>query len=184
MRLECPADRLLGQRPLQSGKSSGSTARWLSRVVGTKRYPGEQRGLHADGVAGVELEGVVWLDVARDGPLGPDASRAEATSVGDGIQRLPVRVYSYSVSNRQEWPTPGLSTARLESPLANLLSATVSVELLRMKKPKSGFVSPDPNRNRMPWGGKEIDPSKSTTHRPPISRRVARFLRLNSQRQN
>ena len=50
--------------------------------------PGEQLGVHGDGIAGVEPEGVERPGAARAGPVGGEVPGGEAVAAADGVQHV------------------------------------------------------------------------------------------------
>ena len=70
----------------------------LKHGVGATRMPvdtlAEQLGLHGDGGARVDAQGVVCVAVARDGPLGRALCRREGRGPAHGIQSVSPRVHA------------------------------------------------------------------------------------------
>ena len=92
-------DRVLGQRPLQSREPSGAVEQGAG-VVRAGGQAAEQRGLHADDLAGLEPQGLVGAAAARAGwamaraKPGTEAAIAEAgvPHVRQQLVRIPCQV--------------------------------------------------------------------------------------------
>src|SRR5580692_6788398 len=110
-----------GQPPLQSRKPHRPTES-RAGVARTSRQPGEQLGLHVDDGLGLELEGLVGIDPARDSrPLARETSRRKTMGAETGIQDVPERIHALALPDPKDWRQAGLPTAWLEPASAYLL---------------------------------------------------------------
>ena len=83
------ADRLLGQRSLRPGEPDRAAQGRRAGPDGAGGRPGEQLGVHGDGVAGVEPEGVGGVAGAGGAPACSEAPGGEADAVADGVRDVP-----------------------------------------------------------------------------------------------
>ena len=58
---------------------------------GAGGQPAAQLGVHGDGLAGLEPEGLGGVDVAGGGPLAGEAPGGETEAAADGLQHVPAR---------------------------------------------------------------------------------------------
>src|SRR5262249_37781273 len=109
-------DRLLGQRPLQSGEPACATEGRGAVAASAAGQSAKQLGLHGDGVVGLELEGVVGAVAGRDaGSLGRATPPGQADGVADGVQDLRKRFHKFALSDPTQWPAVDLPLVELES---------------------------------------------------------------------
>src|SRR5262249_52433032 len=82
---------------------------------GAGERPGEQLGVHGDGVAGLDVEGVGGVALARGAPPGRGAPGREAVVVADGVHDVPGGGDRAAVPDRAQWRAADLPAAVVEA---------------------------------------------------------------------
>src|SRR5207247_4820851 len=109
-----PPSRCCCQRSLRAGAADRSAEERGARDADAGRHAGGQLGVHGDGVAGVDAQGVVRAGTARGGPVGRAVRGGEAGGAEDGVPDLPAGVRRDAVSDRPGGAADRLSVAGVE----------------------------------------------------------------------
>ena len=100
----CDQENLIAQ--LKSG---------CPRADGAGGQPGEQLGVHGDGVVGLEPEGLERVAGSRHGPRRREPQGGKTDLVADGVRDVPRGVHRHAVPDHSGRPTVDLSAAVVES---------------------------------------------------------------------
>ena len=139
-------DRLRSQRSLRPGEPDRATQEWREGVGDAGGQPGEQLGVHGDGVVGLEPEGVGGAAAAGGAPARPGTPGREAVAVADGIRDVPRGADRDAVPDRAEWPSVDLPAAVVEPVARGVPAVGGAVEcvlvVLREWSPEVGVRMP------------------------------------------
>jgi hypothetical protein len=115
----CDQENLIAQ--LKGGQGAGDAG----------GRPGEQLGIHVDGVSGLEPEGVECPDAAGGGgPVGGAAPGREAVVAADGVRDVLYGADPDAVSDGAEWATVALPAVVLEPVATRVPAAGEAVAVL------------------------------------------------------
>ena len=144
-------DRVLRQRPLQSGKPAGATARRRAVADGAGGQSGEQLGVHGDDGVGLEPESLVGVDAAgRAGTLAGEIPSGEAWVLRHGVQDVRECLCASALPDRADGPQVGVSAVGMEPAPTDLLppGSTCCVVETRETKSESGCSDPPRHQER------------------------------------
>ena len=115
-------NRIPSQRSLRPREPDRATQGRGQGVGHAGGQSGEQLGVHGDGVAGLEPEGVGGAAAAGGAPARPGTPGREAFAVADGIRDVPRGADRDAMPDRAEWPSVDLPAAVVD-PVARGLPA-------------------------------------------------------------